>query len=455
MDFESALKLDPSYGSAYVELASAKLRLAEFDITGDRMTRFESAISEGKVLIERALVLDPNNAQAYVVRGDLRAYYDAAGAERDYRRGIELNPNSARGYESLAGILYEDPTRRGEAFELFTRAHQLDPLEPKYEVLRAVILEWGLGNLKQAEAELEDVVARYPTYQPALTRLSDMRFGDGRFADAILYDEQALKLDPLSDWSRRELTTEYTFLGDLESARQLADEAPHRLPILRLDQLVLQGNWRQAAEVSYAAIADGTMNDASEPIAVFAIRMDAHRTGDYGRARAAFEHICKVTWSANGVPTLPPQMGFAYASVAAGDMLISSGQRDRGMRLLRASLADIDYVTRDLKRSETWYFIDRATALALLGDRKGALAALHKAVGVPRDVVARPTGGYITTWALLPVDPAFDFLRGDAEFQALMRAIPDKVAHERQILAEMRATGRVPDRSQQGAKSRS
>jgi hypothetical protein len=134
---------------------------------------------------------------------------------------------------------------------------------------------------------------------------------------------------------------------------------------------------------------------------------------------------------------LPPQLGFAYASVALGDMLIGSGERDRGERLLRASLSDMEHVARDLKHGEIWYLIDRATALALLGDRKAALAALRQAVNA----------GYIPTWALIESDPAFDLLRADGEFQNLMRVVKTKQAHERELLDHMRAEGRVPDRS--------
>jgi hypothetical protein len=65
------------------------------------------------------------------------------------------------------------------------------------------------------------------------------------------------------------------------------------------------------------------------------------------------------------------------------------------------------------------------------------MAALHKAV----------TAGYPTTWALTERDPAFDTLRSEAEFRNLMLSIKAKQAHERQILARMRADGRVPDRS--------
>jgi hypothetical protein len=84
-----------------------------------------------------------------------------------------------------------------------------------------------------------------------------------------------------------------------------------------------------------------------------------------------------------------------------------------------------------------WYLIDKATAFALLGDRTATLAALRRAV----------SECYISTWAQLPLDPAFDFLRNDPEFQSDMATIKAKIAHERQILAQMRADGRVPDRS--------
>ena len=435
-DFERALKLDPNYAPAYVELATAKLQLAEFEVMGDRQAAFETTSNEAKLLIERALALDPNDAQAYIERGYLRAFSDQAGAEQDYRRGIELNPNSARGYEALASLLYNDPARRDDALAMITRAQRLDPLEPKYNVLKAQFFLLGRGNLREAEALLMDVVVRHPNYLAAVMWLALVRRAEGNIADAIMYEEQALKGDPLSEWTRSMLITNYSSVLDLAAARQVADETPHRLPIQRLRVLIDVGNWRQAAEISYAALADGTMTPYSEPEAVLALRLDAHRTREYGRTRAALERICGVTWSAGGIPTLPPQTGFGYASVGVGDMLIASGERARGERLLRASLADMGHVAHDFKRGEFWYVIDHATALALLGERKAALAALHKAVDE----------GYIVTWSLIEVDPAFDALRGDPEFQTLMRAIKAKQAHERQILEQMRADGRAPDR---------
>jgi TolB-like protein/cytochrome c-type biogenesis protein CcmH/NrfG len=436
-DFARALKLDPNYAPAYVELASAKLQLAEFEVTDNRRAAFDAARAEAKLLIEQALALDPNNAQAYVERGYLRAFRDPTLAEKDLRRGIELNPNSARGYVGLATLLYDDPARRDEALAMVERARRLDPVEHEYDVLKAKFLAFGRGNLREADAVLTDVVSRDPLYAPAAYWLSDMRRFEGNYADAILYDEQALKISPLADWPRQELVQNYSDIGDPEAARQVADEAPHRLPIHRLALLNAEGNWHQAAEVSYAAIADGTIGPVSEPYVVFALRMNARRTHDFQRARATLETISGVTWTADGIPTLPPQVGFGYAGVGLGDMLIGSGEREHGERLLRVSLAAMDYAAHNLKRGEVFFLIDRATALALLGDRKAALAALHKAVGA----------GYPTTWSLTELDPAFDPLRGEGEFRSLMLSIKAKQAHERQILERMRADGRVPDRS--------
>jgi len=435
-DFERTLKLDPNYAPAYVELAAAKLQLAEFEITDKHQAVFDAAIDEGKLLIEQALALDPKDAQAYVERAYLRSFSDLAGAEKDYRRGVELNPNSARGYDALATMLYGDPRRRDEALAMLTRAHQLDPLEPKYNVLIAKLLAFGHGNLREADAVLVDVVAHHPHYQPAVMLLADVRRFEGNLADAIMYDEQALTLDPLLDWTRWLLIYNYNDVADPAAARQVTDQAPHRLPVLRLGVLIAEGKWHQAAEVTYAALADGTLTLESEPYGVFALRMEARRTHDFARARVVFEQMCGVTWTAGGVPTLPPQLGFGYACVGLGDMLINSGERAQGERLLRASLAAMDYAAHDLRRGELWYLIDQATAFALLGDSKAALAALHKTVD----------RGYLDLWSYFELDPAFDRLHGNAEFQSLMRALKTKVAHQRQLLDQMRADGRVPDR---------
>ena len=439
-DFARVIALDPKYAPAYVELADAKLRLAEY--TADkRPAVYDAAKEEARVLLEQALALDPKDAQAYLVRGNLRSSTDLGGAEQDYRRSIQLNPNSARGYQALATLLYEDPGSRDQVMAMLTRAHQLDPLWPETEVLRALLLLYAYSDVRGAEALLADLVARDPHYFPALTRLADVLFSAGRYADAAVYGEQALKLDPTQEWTRRALIMDYIIVGDTEAARQVADEAPTRLPIQRLLILMRAGDWHQAAQVTYTALSDDTFQPIDENWAVTAIRMDARRSGDFRQARTTLERMCRVTWSATGIPTLPTQTGVASSAVGLGDMLIASGDRARGERLLRASLADMNYIEHELKRGDLWYVYDQALALALLGDRKASLTTLQRAV----------TEGFLSFAWPADSDPAFDSMRSDPGYQAVIRAMAQRRALERQSIDRLRAAGKLPDRSRPGS----
>ena len=435
-DFAHVLKLDPSYGPAYVELAAAQLQLAEFEVNTDRQAAFPAAFEESKLLIERALALDPTDAQAYIVRGYLRSFSDPKGAEQDYRRGIKLNPNSARGYVALATLLDADPRRSDEVLPLLERAHQLDPLEQQYDVLRALFLFYRRSDTRSAGALLTSVIAHHPLYLPALVRLAEVRQTEGRFADAVLYSEQALKLDPSYAVNRWVLIMSYINIGDRGAALQVAEETPHPLPLQRLLPLLRAGDWQRGAELAYAALADDTMMPITESWVTLALRMQARQSHDFRRARDALERMCGVTWSAGGIPILPPQLGGASASVALGDLLIASGERERGERLLRASLADMNHVAHDLKRGDFPYAGDQAIATGLLGDPKATIAALRRAM------ISNPG----VLWWTVGIDPAFDSVRGKAGYQAIIQEIKTRTALERQTLDRLRASGHVPDR---------
>ena len=106
-----------------------------------------------------------------------------------------------------------------------------------------------------------------------------------------------------------------------------------------------------------------------------------------------------------------------------------------------ASLADMNYVIHDLKRGELWYSGDQAVALALLGDRAGSLAALHKAMN---------NGAPNVMWPI-EIDPAFAAMRGEAEVQAMVKTIGQIRVREHQMLGQLRAAGRLPQRGSQSA----
>ncbi len=235
--------------------------LAEYDVTEDRQSRFESALAQGRTLIERALSADPDNGEAYLVRASMAAYADLATAEADYRRGLELSPNSAKGYLGLATVLYETPSRRDEALAMLDRARKLDPLQPAYDVTRAVFLLYERGDVRGANDLLADVLRRHPDYQPALARMSEIRgVLLGQTADSIEYGERALALDPLAEEVRRGLVRAYLDVDDVAAAEQIVDEAPHELSVRRLPILVYQRDWSRAGEAAYDSLERQTLS---------------------------------------------------------------------------------------------------------------------------------------------------------------------------------------------------
>ena len=193
----AAIRQDPQFAAAYVLLARARVELADREPSGNAKADLAAAIDNALQLLDTAIELEPANGEAYVERGWTKAFYDIAAADADFRRGLELAPNSARGYEGLAAVLFQSVARRREALAMVEKARQLDPLEPRLDVIKATYLGYGPGDAEQATAILQQVLERDPLYVPALVRLAEFRWSlQGRNAETIQLAEQAVKLDP-------------------------------------------------------------------------------------------------------------------------------------------------------------------------------------------------------------------------------------------------------------------
>ncbi len=389
-------------------------------------------------LIAKALALDPANGEAYAVRAYLTAFGDLQGAERDYRRSIELSPNNAAAFAGLAAVLYETVDKRDEALAMLERARQLDPLEPRYAVTKAVFLMFWRGQVSPALAELRGVVERDPLYQPALARYGEaLGCLDGQQAEGIKYLEQAIDLDPDAASTVSLLIQGYINLREVAAAEEVVEDIGHGMPSRRLYLQLYRRQWRAAGESAYAAFADGTMIPYDGRLGSIAVRMHARETKSFAPAIALLEEQAGVTWDASGQPRFPMQTGVAVATVALGDMLIADGQLERGRRLLRASLADMDRVMRDYGRTDLWYGPDRAIALALLGEDAAALAEIRR---------ASAAYGGCSWWAFLNTEPAFEKVRNDPEFKSVLAKVLERTAKESASLARMREAGLVPKR---------
>ena len=120
--YEQAIKADPNYALAYTALARAYHWMG---------TRGFWPAKDSKQKVEwaalKALQLDETLAEAHVRLGVLKFNnFDWAGAERDLKRALELDPNSPEAnsayFQFLAGL-----GRTDEALRYAIRAQELDP----------------------------------------------------------------------------------------------------------------------------------------------------------------------------------------------------------------------------------------------------------------------------------------------------------------------------------------
>lgn len=122
--FDQALVLEPAYALAYAGLADAFVMLGVFGLRAP-----SDVYPKAKAAALRALELDETLAEGYDSLGHVKAAFDwdLPGAEQDYKRAVELNPNystARRGY----GYILALTQRYEEAIAQVKHARDLDPL---------------------------------------------------------------------------------------------------------------------------------------------------------------------------------------------------------------------------------------------------------------------------------------------------------------------------------------
>jgi len=121
---EQAVRIDPGYAPAYAGLARSYARLSYMGraVPGEAMIRAKTAA-------KRAIALDEDLAEAHVALATVFLNYDWdwAGAEREARRAIGLNPSDAEAHHMLV-LCLAAVGRVDEAVVEVKRIRELDPL---------------------------------------------------------------------------------------------------------------------------------------------------------------------------------------------------------------------------------------------------------------------------------------------------------------------------------------
>ncbi len=123
---KDAIARDPGYALAYTALADSYALMGS--LTTESLSR-DQAMTLARAAATHAISLDETLAEAHTSLAFVKMHYDWDwdGAEKAFRRAIELNPSYPTAYHWYAYCL--TATRRHEeAIAAITRAHELDPL---------------------------------------------------------------------------------------------------------------------------------------------------------------------------------------------------------------------------------------------------------------------------------------------------------------------------------------
>jgi serine/threonine protein kinase/TolB-like protein/Tfp pilus assembly protein PilF len=155
--FRQAIDRDPSYALAYYGLADSYVASAYMS----RPPRETMPLAKDN--LTKAIALDNTLPEVHYLLGIIYLYYDwdAASAERQFKRALSLNPSYADGQFGYGNYLVATG-RLQEAIPYVEKSVELDPFSFTWNE-QLVVFYSGLGQLDRAEAQARKSLARDPT----------------------------------------------------------------------------------------------------------------------------------------------------------------------------------------------------------------------------------------------------------------------------------------------------
>jgi tetratricopeptide (TPR) repeat protein len=174
--FQQAIEKDPGYALAYAGLADSYAR--------------KEAYSRAKAAALKALEMDETLGEAHVPLGAAKLDYDWdwPGAEKEFKRAIELSPGYATGHHYYAYYL-SVMGRHDEAIAEEKRAEELDPL--------SLVIHAALGLIFFNARRYDEAIAQYRS-----TLELNAGFASAHYRLGWVYEQEKLYEQAISEYQK-------------------------------------------------------------------------------------------------------------------------------------------------------------------------------------------------------------------------------------------------------------
>jgi len=419
--FARALEHDPQFAPAYAAIADSMVLLSLYgNIT------LLKAVERAQPMIEKALTLDPESAEAFAALGLTRMEIGQTdSAESALRQAISLNPDYVPARLWLGNLLGR-LGRVPEQGKVLQEAMALDPLNDLLAINYAGNLATQ-GDYESARDLMDGLIELKPDSSTLLRTRSNLASNYGDLVEAWELAKRSFDLDPQSPAVISAMAQAWFNLGDFERMEQVletgielaADNTDLKVQYFFL--MLLSGRFEEAkhrineqfgAEVSalperfqrFYHFQMGLLHLLSENLPVARDELEQALDPDENQVFDGDQNMALL---------LASYLNDKLGEPEKAETQLQSAERS----VRRARLNGIDH---------SGIYYTEASIYALRGDRERALQALQAAYD----------RGWRQAW-LLDIDGRLESLRNEPAFLAIKRQIEEDVSRARaEVLAE-------------------
>jgi eukaryotic-like serine/threonine-protein kinase len=215
---EQAIEIDPAYATAYASLSFAYATLGYLGYAAPAEV-YPKAMAAAK----RALEFDDTLAAPHVALGRalFQQNWDFAGAEREARRGVELDPDSSSAWALLSSVLL--PLGRfDEAIAAARRATELAPLNYAASFSLGVAYDHA-RQFDKAIEQLRKALEMEPSNPVAHGQLALVYASSGRHKEGMEECQLALASSRNASFVLLQVASAYTLLREKDGCKMLEE----------------------------------------------------------------------------------------------------------------------------------------------------------------------------------------------------------------------------------------